>query len=79
MGHKHEYVDHPTWPSHYACAVCGFAAPKAHVKAHAPECIKVHMGWEHCDQDIARAKRLGYDIRPADFERYADPMAIENE
>lgn len=27
--HQHEYLQHPSWVTHYCCRVCGFAAPKS--------------------------------------------------
>lgn len=30
MAHTHAYIQHPTWPGHVTCSVCGFTIPKAY-------------------------------------------------
>lgn len=30
--HTHEYVQHPTWGTHMACAVCGLSVSKVYLQ-----------------------------------------------
>lgn len=33
--HAHQFANHPTWPTHVYCTVCGFALPRGGLLAYA--------------------------------------------
>lgn len=52
QAHKHIYEQHPTWPTHLSCTICGFAIVK-NPRIVTAEVLRVPVGYKSPEHYLA--------------------------